>query len=167
MSASDQSYDEMARSYGFENMERFLREIGPRENGKFRLLLKRLRKQLSNPIEFERLVKQGIRTIILMRSHVQNEELVIEFGRWYEYDLDPKVYGEDLCRSELALLRDTLCDKALFDQLAQVGPCELLLSTLEESEGSHGILIRNFISTTCMPNSDWSIHPQGFIWFHS
>ena len=89
---------------------------------------------------------------------------------------------EDEVRSAFTLLRDTLADKRKRSALAEIGACAVHLWNPDEHgypDGHVALLVSNFIpdrvhGSPCMPNSDYSIVPDGArsdavngIWFHS
>lgn len=194
-------------------------ELSLTEQHPFRHALKRLRRDLSDPLKFEACVQGGVTRIILIADETRSRQFRKYFaptcitkgvgGRklkkpkvishplvaWVaeemkRYGITPKKHRErgfmsiatspgereDEVRRAFTLLRDTLADKKKCRALAEIGSCKFLLWDPEdtpEPDGCPSILVSNYVPG-CMPNSDYSIMPDGArpdarngIWFHS
>ena len=139
----------------------------------FRRMLKRLRKKLNNPELFEDLVYQGVKEIMIRGRNLYSSES-FDPNCWNgQMEFNPTV-DRSACRMQLELLRDTLNDKELFDQLSLIGSCGFIFSNPEEDpegwEMDHDMLMYTYTAEDCCPNTDWSINALGAeprIWFHS
>lgn len=149
------------------------------EQQPFRRGLNLLRRILNNQDKFQQLVEQGAEEIFVLAGLWELpawEQMFQPFiGGWathkqlstrFQYDPDPA--RNDAVEAELTLLRDVLNDRGKTKELAQIGPCKLMLSCTEDWARQHepSILISNFIPGF-WPNADWSINADGQVYFHS